>query len=243
MSQPDIQYRTWLIHLSSSQLLFNSRVIPIKAKNEPVGPIIRSANAQGLQTFSAFLPTLPGLAKCLTAANDSDIPWPSFTGDSAKSRIMTSRETGKAKQREREICLLNGVVEGLEVICLSGQRVCRVSIADITLVAIFVGKGLAVPPIPLEHITARGSKLFVPHTRRSSRQSVYHYSHWHTSNSNSIRCSANRAGRLGGSGHDKLGFGVGRKELERYWNYVSRERDQRVMHRSWWGGFRFGGLA
>lgn len=99
----------------NSQLLFNSRVIPIKAKNEPISPSIRSANAQGLRRFSAFLPTLPSLASCLTAASDNDIPWPSFTNDSAEPSNRLSVENVKIKQRERETCLLNGVVEGLEV--------------------------------------------------------------------------------------------------------------------------------
>lgn len=99
----------------SHQLLFNSRVIPIKAKNEPINPNIRAANAQGLRRFSAFLPTLPSLASCLTAATENEIPWPSFTGDSAEPSNRISLESAKIKQRERETCLLNGVVEGLEV--------------------------------------------------------------------------------------------------------------------------------
>ena len=101
--------------LADLQLLFNSRVIPIKAKYESINPAIRSANAQGLRNFSTFLPTLPALATCLASTTDKDIPWPSFTTESADRQTKPSWETGTARPRDRETCLLNGVVEGLEV--------------------------------------------------------------------------------------------------------------------------------
>lgn len=96
-------------------MLLNSRVIPIKDRNEPINSAIRSVNALGFRRFSTFLATLPGLSKCLGPVSDGDIPWPSFNGDAAEGWNKPVWESGRSRQRERETCLLNGVVEGLEV--------------------------------------------------------------------------------------------------------------------------------
>lgn len=98
------------------QLLLNSRVISTKGgRNGSHNPIIRSANALGFRRFSTFLATLPGLAKCLTPADDTEVSWPSFLGNDTPARHTPTWESDLSGQRERETSLLNGIVEGLEV--------------------------------------------------------------------------------------------------------------------------------
>jgi len=72
----------------------------------------RAANT-GFRQSSAFLASLPSLSRSLVTGGDSSITWPGFNDATAKNEMAW--EKSKFKYRRRETCLLNGIVEGVEV--------------------------------------------------------------------------------------------------------------------------------
>jgi hypothetical protein len=90
--------------------LFDAQVI---SKIEGYGiSTTRPANT-GFRQSSAFLASLPSLSRSLVAGGDGSIIWPGFSDTTTRNEMPW--ETGKFQHRRRETCLLNGIVEGVEV--------------------------------------------------------------------------------------------------------------------------------
>jgi hypothetical protein len=73
----------------------------------------------GFRQSSAFLASLPSLSRSLVAGGDASITWPGFTDSAASKPGDMPWESSKFKHRRRETCLLNGIVEGVEVSFIS----------------------------------------------------------------------------------------------------------------------------
>jgi hypothetical protein len=95
------------------KLLFDAQLIPNIGKPSSSSSSTRQVNNLGFRQSSAFLASLPGLSRCLDLENEGQLAWPGFLGST--KQIELSWETSKIKHRRRETCLLNGIVEGVEV--------------------------------------------------------------------------------------------------------------------------------
>jgi hypothetical protein len=95
---------------ADEKLLFDAQVI---SKIEGYGlSTTRPANT-GFRQSSAFLASLPSLSRSLVTGGESSITWPGFNDTTTRNELAW--ETSKFTHRRRETCLLNGIVEGVEV--------------------------------------------------------------------------------------------------------------------------------
>ena len=109
---------------ADEQLLFDAQVIPnierhTLSTSSSTSTSRRQVNNLGFRQSSAFLASLPGISRCLTLENESQLAWPGSldTTTTKQNRGELPWETSKITHRRRETCLLNGIVEGVEV-CL-----------------------------------------------------------------------------------------------------------------------------
>ena len=95
---------------ADEKLLFDAQVISnIKGYGSST---TRPANT-GFRQSSAFLASLPSLSRSLITGGDGSITWPGFRDTTMRNQMPS--ETSKFTHRRRETCLLNGIVEGVEV--------------------------------------------------------------------------------------------------------------------------------
>jgi hypothetical protein len=97
---------------ADQKLLFDAQVI---SKIEGYGLSTTRPPNTGFRQSSAFLASLPSLSRFLVTSGDSSITWPGFSDTTPRSEMPW--ETSKFTHRRRETCLLNGIVEGVEVSC------------------------------------------------------------------------------------------------------------------------------
>jgi len=107
---------------ADEQLLFDAQFTP-NIERHTLSTSSSTSRGQvnnlGFRQSSAFLASLPSLSRYLTLENESQLVWPGFldTTTTKQNREELPWETSKIKHRRRETCLLNGIVEGVEV-CL-----------------------------------------------------------------------------------------------------------------------------
>jgi len=95
---------------ADAKLLFDAQVI---SNIEGYGLSTNRPANTGFRQSSAFLASLPSLSRSLVAGGDGSIIWPGFSDTTTRSQMPW--ETSKFTHRRRETCLLNGIVEGVEV--------------------------------------------------------------------------------------------------------------------------------
>jgi hypothetical protein len=95
---------------ADEKLLFDAQVI---SKIEGYGLSTTRPPNTGFRQSSAFLASLPSLSRSLATGGESSITWPGFNDTTSRSEMPW--ETSKFTHRRRETCLLNGIVEGVEV--------------------------------------------------------------------------------------------------------------------------------
>jgi hypothetical protein len=152
------------------------QVIPDDSR--PSDASIKVVNGAGFQTSSTFLASLPGVARCLSSATDASVSWPGFSESNSQIPANPPWESGKAKQRKRETCLLDGIVQGIEVSTLSVRWAIKLidigSQSEVTARQLF--------SIPSIYVTTRSWTTLVnhvpPQSLATTREPVLDHRYW-----------------------------------------------------------------